>query len=321
MPQIYSTQSLDDYATGVLSRYAPFKVASEPVEQVMRREIDGAIALVVRGQAPITAAVMDGAPGLRVIGRTGVGYETVDIAAATARGIPVVFTPGVGARAVAEAAVGFMLALCKMIPFWDRQLKAGDWKSRYGQQNRDLDGKTLGIVGFGRIGQLLAGMVKPFEMEVVAFDPFVSREAGAALGVEMLELPELMRRSDFISLHCPQIPETQGFINREMLSLTKPGSYLVNLARGGVIESLDVLDELLASGQLAGVALDVFDPAPPDVSHPLFRHPNCITSPHSMATSLGAMTRIFRSMANDMAAILDGRPPQFVVNPETLRRA
>lgn len=318
--QIYSSQPLDDYATDVLSRYGRFTVASDPVESVMCREVHDAVAIVCRGAAPITAAVMDAAPRLQVIGRTGVGYESVDIAAATARGIPVVFTPGVGARAVAEAAIGFMLALCKMIPYWDKQLKAGHWKARYGAQNRDLDGKTLGIVGFGRIGQMLAQMAKPFEMTVVAFDPYASPDAARELNVELLSIDELMRRSDFISLHCPQTPETQGFIDRKRLLLAKPGSYLINLARGGVIESLDVLDELLTSGHLGGVALDVFDPAPPDTAHPLFRHDQCIGSPHAMATSLGAMTRIFRCMADDMVAILDGRAPKFVVNPETLNR-
>jgi D-3-phosphoglycerate dehydrogenase / 2-oxoglutarate reductase len=285
---------------------------------VMAREIAGSLALVLRGQAPITAKVMDGAPGLKVIGRTGVGYDTIDIAAATARGIPVVFTPGVGARAVAEATIAFMLALCKMVPFWDRQLKAGNWKARYAQQGRDLDGKTLGIVGFGRIGQLVAEMARPFNMTILAHDPYALPARAAELGVELADLDDLMARADFISLHCPPTPETQGFINRRRLELVKPGTYLINLARGSVIESLDLLDEMMTNGQLGGVALDVFEPAPPDVSHPLFKHENCITAPHAMATTVGAMTRIFRSMADDMAAILEGRKPQFVVNPQVL---
>jgi D-3-phosphoglycerate dehydrogenase / 2-oxoglutarate reductase len=315
---IYSTQPLDDYATGVLRRYGEFVVASDPVEEVMCREIAGAMALVLRGQAPITAKVMDAAPGLKVIGRTGVGYDTIDIDAATARGIPVVFTPGVGARAVAEATIAFMLALCKMVPFWDRQLKAGQWKVRYAKQGRDLDGKTLGIVGFGRIGQLVAEMARPFNMTIVAHDPYALPARAAELGVEMLGLDDLMQRADFITLHCPPTPETQGFIDRRQLQSVKPGTYLINLARGSVIESLDLLDEMMTNGQLGGVALDVFEPAPPDSAHPLFKHENCISSPHAMATTVGAMTRIFRSMADDMSAILDSRKPQFVVNPQVL---
>ncbi|MEY2952058.1 MAG: hypothetical protein RLZZ401_145 [Pseudomonadota bacterium] len=316
--RIYATQSLDTYATERLSRLGDFVVSSDPVELVMLREIVDATALVVRGQAPITAAVIAAAPGLKVIGRTGVGYDTVDIAAATARGIPVVFTPGVGARAVAEAAMAYMLALCKMIPYWDVQLKSGNWKSRYAVQGRDLDCRTLGIVGFGRIGQMLAEMAQPFNMRIVAHDPIGDVQRAAALGVELLPLDALMRSADFISLHCPPAPDTLGLINRERLSLVKPGTYLINLARGVVIESFDVLHEMLQNGQLGGVALDVFDPAPPDVSHPLFSHPGCIGSPHSMATTRGAMTRIFKSMADDMAAILEGRRPNFVVNPEVL---
>ena len=319
-PKIYLTQPVDAYATEVLQRYGELVVASETTEAVMKNEIAGAMALVVRGQAPITAAVLAAAPDLKVIGRTGVGYDTIDIAAATRQGVPVVFTPGVGARAVAEAALAYMLAMCKMIPHWDKQLKAGNWKARYERQGRDLDGKTLGIVGFGRIGQLVAEMARPFNMTVLAYDPYVQPARGKELGAEMVELDVLMKRSDFISLHCPQIPETEGFINRARLSVVRPGSYLVNLARGGVIESLDLLHEMLENGQLGGVALDVFDPAPPDVSHPLFSHENCIASPHAMATTLGAMTRIFKSMADDMAAIIDGETPRFVVNPETLQK-
>ncbi len=130
----------------------------------------------------------------------------------------------------------------------------------------------------------------------------------------------LLRESDFISMHCPQTAETRGMINRERLKLVRPGSYFINLARGGVIESLDCVDAALRSGQLAGAAIDVFDPSPPDTSHPLFSNANCLTSPHAIATTQGAMTRIFKSMADDMAAILHGQPPQYVVNPEVLRR-
>ena len=206
-----------------------------------------------------------------MIGRTGVGYDNVDIAAATARKVPVIYIPGAGSRAVAEAAMTFMLALCKMLPFWDRQLKTGNWKSRLEAQGRDLDGHRLGIIGLGRIGQLLAEMARPFNMDIVVFDPFVAPERAAEVGAKLVELDELFSTADFVSIHCPPTPENIGLVNRKTLARMKRGAYLVNLSRGSLVESLDVLDEALASGQLAGVGLDVFDPAPPDVKHPIFK--------------------------------------------------
>ena len=319
---VFATAAVDDYTRQTLSRYGEFRVASDPSEQTICNEISPAVALMVRGLAPITKAVIDSAPGLRVIGRTGVGYDNIDVAAATERGIPVVYTPGAGARAVAEGAFTFMLALCKLVGPWDRAVKAGDWESRYRLQGGDLDGSTLGIVGIGRIGGLVAQMAQPFAMEVLAYDPYVNdarfREVGAT---RVTSLDELLSRSRFLTLHCPLTDETRGMIDRERLSKLPRGAYVVNLARGGVVASLDPLDEMLASGHLAGAALDVFEPEPPDFSHPVFRHENCLTSPHSMATTAGAMARIFRSMTDDMAAVLDGGRPRFVVNPETLERA
>lgn len=315
---ILATAPLDAYARSAFSAFGDIVVAPDMQESTLVGLMDDVVALVVRGAAPITEAVISRGNALKVIGRTGVGYDTVDIAAATRHGIPVIYTPGAGSRAVAEAALAFMLALAKRIPFWDQQLKSGNWKSRYEAQGSDLDGKTLGIVGLGRIGQILAMMARPFEMCVIAYDPFLDGEVAAGLGVRLVELDELVRQADFISIHCPQTPETTGLIDRRRLDLVKPGSYLINLSRGGLIESLDVLADALDDGKLAGVALDVFDPAPPDVSHRLFAIENCLTSPHSMATTMGAMTRIFKSMTDDMTAVLTGNSPRYVVNREAI---
>ncbi len=313
------TQPLDLYAEQTFARFGQFKIAAEPTLEGLMREIAPAVALVVRGQVQITAALMDAAPNLRVIGRTGVGYDTVDIDAATARGIAVVYTPGAGARAVAEAAFAFMLALCKMIAHWDHETKKGNWQARIASQGTDLDQKTLGIIGLGRIGQIVAKMAKPFEMNVVAYDPYLDPAVARALDVKLIDLDTLMSQADFVTLHCPQNDETMGLINRTRLKQMKPGAFLINLARGGVIESLDPIYEMLVSGHLRGAALDVFLVEPPDHTHPIFGLQNCLVSPHAMATSEGAMRRIYESMANDMTAILAGNTPNYVVNPEVLR--
>ncbi len=316
---IVSTGPVDPIVAQLLEPFGSMVIAKDHTEASILSLMDRAVGLVVRGEARITAQIIQQAPRLKVIGRSGVGYNNVDIAAATERNIPVVFTPGAGARAVAEAAVCWMLALCKRVVFWDQQLKSGNWQSRFQVQVGDLEGATLGIVGFGRIGQQLAKLVRPFDMTVVAYDPFVDPKAAHELGVTLVNLETLVAQSDFVSLHAAASAENHGLINRRILAKVKPGAYLLNLARGELVESLDVLLEALQDGRLAGLGLDTFAPEPPDLQHPIFQHPNCLTAPHAMAGSKAAMSRIFRWMSEDMAAILRGKRPRHVVNPETCR--
>lgn len=322
LTRILSTGPINEYATQCLEKFGCVEVTPDTSPEALMARLDGTVALVVRGEARITGDVFRKASELRVIGRTGVGYDTVDIAAATEHRIPVVYTPGAGARAVAEAAMAYMLALTKRIACWNGRMQAGDWTSRYGAENGDLDGATLGIIGFGRIGRLVAELAAPFNMRIVAHDPFVTTDygdgEGAAGSVEMVSLRQLVAEADFITIHAALTDQNRGLINRELLQGCKRGACLVNLARGGIIESLDIICEALDDGRLAGAALDVFDPEPPDFTHPLFARDDCITSPHSMATSRGGMARIFKSMTDDMVAVLEGRQPQFVVNSEVL---
>lgn len=316
--KIVCTGPIEPIATEILGACGEIVIAPDPSEETVISLLGDASALVVRGEGKASAKTIAAAPKLRVIGRSGVGYNNVDIAAATARRIPVVYTPGAGARAVAEASLSLMLALAKRLTYWDQQLKAGNWNSRFEISTGDLDGATLGIVGFGRIGQLVAELAKPFEMTILAYDPYAPAEAATRLGVKLTGIDELMRSANFITLHAAATEETRALINRDRLKMVQPGTFLVNLARGDLIESLDILHEAVEDGRLAGVGLDVFLPEPPDVSHPIFRLPNCLTAPHSLGMSRKAMARIFKSMADDMAAVLRGKRPQFVVNPEVL---
>ena len=306
---------IGDVAIEILKPFGEIIIAEDSSEETMLKIVENAIGIVLRGDGIGSARVIEAAKGLKAIGRSGVGYDNVDIPAANARKIPVIITPGANVQAVAEAAIAFMLALCKKMTHWDVQLKKGNWKSRFEQYTGDLDGETLGIIGFGSIGQKLAELIRPFGMTVLAYDPFVPAEAADALGAKLVELDELLKRADFISIHALLNDDTRGFINKQRLSMIKPGAFLINLARGGVIESLDILYEALKSGQLAGVGLDVFEPEPPDVRHPIFQLENCLTSPHSIAMTTRAMHRSFKSMAEDMAAVFEGRKPRFVANP------
>jgi D-3-phosphoglycerate dehydrogenase len=319
--KILLTGPIADVATRILEEFGEIVIAPDFTEDTLVDLVEDAMALVVRGEGIASARVINAGGKLRVIGRSGVGYNNIDIAAATARRIPVVFTPGAGARAVAEGAMSLMLALCKDLTYWDQQLKAGNWQSRFETRTRDLDGATVGVVGFGRIGQVLAAMLKPFQCTIVAHDPYVEASVAAELETELVSLEHLFERADFISVHAIVTDETRGLIDRQMLSRLKRGCYFVNMARGELVESHDVLEEAMADGRLAGVGLDVFSPEPPDVTHPIFKRANCLTSPHALGVTFRSSENIFGSMARDMAAIFRGEQPQFLVNPEVMSKA
>jgi D-3-phosphoglycerate dehydrogenase len=280
--------------------------------------VDGAVGIVCRGEGRVTARLIEAAPALRVIGRPGAGFDAVDVAKATARGIPVIYAP-VGSFAVAEGALALLFALIKKVVLCDALVKSGQWNKRYEITTRDMTGCTLGIVGFGRIGSYFARLVQPFEMTVLGYDPVVSEEEIRTAGVQPVGLEELLARSDFISIHVPLNAQTQGLINRRTVALMKRGAILINTSRGGIVESLDVLAEALESGRLGAVGLDVFPVEPPDISHRIFGHPNFVCAPHLAGVSEIAMDRIYRSMASDMVAVLEGRRPKYCVNPEVLQ--
>ena len=314
--RIVGSAPIEKVAVDILKPFGDIVIAEESTEEALLKVVNGAVGLVLRGNGAGSARIIEAATDLKVIGRPGVGYDNVDIEAATARKIPVVITPGANSQAVAEAALTFMMVLCKKVIHWDRQLKKGNWKSRFEEQGGDIYGSTLGIIGFGNIGQTLAKLVSSFGMTILAYDPFVVGETAKQLDVELVELDQLLKRSDFVSIHASLNDSTRGLINKDRLSLMKPGSYLVNLSRGALIENLDILYEALVEGSLAGVGLDVFDPEPPDVDHPIFGLQQCLTAPHALAMTKMATYRSFKSMAIDMAAVLQGRKARFSVNPE-----
>jgi D-3-phosphoglycerate dehydrogenase / 2-oxoglutarate reductase len=259
-------------------------------------------ALIVRGDAIVTEEDLDRAPKLRVIGRSGIGVDNVPVEAARARDIPVVVTPGAGARAVAEGALALLLAVVKRLPELGEAVHRGDWAARDRLELGDLDGATLGIVGYGRIGRELADLARGLGMHLLAYDPNVP-EASTPLDV-------LVAESDAVSLHAPLIDETRGLVNADLLARARPGLVLINTSRGGLISSPDDLLAALEQGHLGGVGLDVFEHEPPDSSHPLFAHPRVVVTPHALGMTRRARERIFRQMAEAMAAVLNGEEPR-----------
>lgn len=314
--QIVATAPIGQTAIDILQQVAPVVTASSPDEASLIALASNTIAIVSRGlEGRITKRIIDAYKELRVIGRPGAGYESVDIGAATERGVPVVYAP-VGGFAVAEGAMALLLALVKKIPICDSIVRQGEWKRRYDLTTGDLTQHTLGVIGLGRIGTHLAKLANAFDMTILGYDPFLTAPSNLPDFIQMVDLPELLERSHYVSLHIPLTSQTKGLINRERIAKMRPGAMIVNTARGGVIENLDVLADALESGQLGAVGLDVFPTEPPDTSHRIFSDPRLICAPHLLGVSELAMERIYQSMATDMVAVLEGRTPKFCVNEE-----
>lgn len=272
-------------------------------------------ALLVRTGA-ITRELVEAAPKLKIVARHGVGYDAVDVAACTEHGVLVTITPNANATAVSEHAIGLMLAAARKIPQADAALKAGVWQ-REPYLGLELAGKTLGLVGLGRVGSRVAQLAQAFGMKVLAYDPYMSSERAAALGVTLLPLEEMLPLADFISVHAPLTPETHHLIGRETLPLCKPTAILVNTARGGLVDP-QALYDALTSGRLAAAALDVFEQEPFDPNDPLPKLPNVIVTPHVAGQTAEALVNMAVAAANAIVAVFEGRRPDGLVNPEVL---
>jgi D-3-phosphoglycerate dehydrogenase len=258
--------------------------------------------LAVRSSTKVDAAAMDTAvPRLKVIGRAGIGVDTIDVPAATARGIVIMNTPFGNSITTAEHAIAMIFALAREIPAADQSTQAGRWeKNRF--MGVELSAKTLGLIGCGNIGSIVADRAHGLKMKVVAYDPFLSPERALELGVEKVELDDLLRRSDFISLHTPLTDQTRGILSREALARTKEGVRIVNCARGGLIDEA-ALKEGLESGHIAGAALDVFVEEPAK-ENPLFGTPNLICTPHLGASTNEAQVNVAIQIAEQMSDFL-----------------
>src|SRR5208282_4266505 len=258
-----------------LLRKAGWNIVST-TKDTLNAEIADADALIVRSATKVTADLLDKAPHLRVVGRAGVGVDNIDLDEATKRGVLVMSTPGGSSVSVAEHTFALLLALVRQLPQFDAAMRAGRWeKSSSGAEVR---GKTLGLIGLGRIGSEVASRAEAFDMRVVAFDPFISEAAARELSVELVPLEQLLAECDFISLHTAVSPQTRDMINAASIAKMKKGVRIVNAARGELIHEAD-LAAAIQSGQVAGAALDVFAEEPPKNS-PLIGLANVITTPH-----------------------------------------
>ena len=268
-------------------------------------------ALLVRSGTEVTARVIEAGKRLKFIGRAGAGVDNIDTEAATRKGIIVANAPEGNTLAATEHTMAMMLALARNIPQANASVKKGEWK-RSKFMGVELNEKVLGIVGFGRIGREVAKRAQAMEMKCIAYDPFISSERAASLGVEMVTLEDLFRRADVITVHTPLIKETHHMINAGTIATMKDGVRLINCARGGIIDEKALADGI-ASGKVAGAALDVFESEPPTDS-PVIGLEQVIVTPHLGASTVEAQKNVAISIANQCISVLSGGSAKYVVN-------
>ena len=278
----------------------------------LKKVIGGYDALVIRSGTKVTGEVLAEPGRLRVIGRAGIGVDNVDVPTATKRGIVVMNTPGGNNVTTAEHAITLMLALARWIPQADASLHAGKWE-RTKFTGTEVCNKTLGIIGLGNIGTIVAERAQGLRMRVIAYDPFVTAETAAKMKVELVTLDELYARADFISVHTPLTAETRGLVNRDAIAKMRKGVRLVNCARGGIVDEND-LAEAIASGHVAGAALDVFATEPPPADHPLLKLPQVIGTPHLGAATSEAQINVAIAIAEQISNFLLRGEVQAAVN-------
>lgn len=285
-----------------------------PLEELVR----DADALVVMYH-PVDAELISKMPKVKIINRSGIGYDIVDIKAATERGIYVTNIPDYCISEVADHAIAMMLAMQRKIVFYNERMKAGEWDLNAGWTMHRVEGQTLGLVAFGHIAKAVCKRAKAFGMSVIAFDPYLDDDEILEGGAEPVHtLEELLRRSDVVSVHTPLTPETRGMIGEKQLSMMKKGSFIINVARGGIIEEKALL-KYLENGHIQGAGLDVFSHEPLLPGDPLVGHPLVICTPHAAWNSAESELERRRKTVADVIRTLKGEIPKYLVNREVLK--
>ena len=280
------------------------------IEDPTPKDLEIAVGALVRAAFEFNKSVFDAMPNLKVIARTGVGTELVDLKEADARNIPVVITPGSNTIAVAEGVIAQILHLSKRLGPLTKLVATGKWDQRTKYPVGDLANQTLGIIGYGRIGKKVADIASAFDLKILAFDPITEIPASHKAN----SIAELISASDFVTLHIPLTPETNGLISKSEFAAMKSGAILINCSRGALVD-LDAALESLNSGKLGGLGLDVFDPEPPK-HHPIFDHENVVLTPHVMGLSNQATIATYVMAAEGVRDFLTGVKPKAIANLE-----
>jgi D-3-phosphoglycerate dehydrogenase len=306
------THPIHAEAMSLIGSVAELRVLSNPNEAGLLREIPEADALLVR--MPISPEVIRAGKRLRVVARHGVGLDYIPVDVCTQLGIPVTFTPDANTESVAEHVIGGMIALAHRFAPADRAIRQGNWAWRDTNIGCDLFGRTLGVIGLGRIGLRVAEIAaQAFRMKVFGYDPYLSADVVASRGVICAPLDELLSDSDFVTVHAPLTPDTRHLLDSVRIASMKRGSFLINAARGGLVAT-DALAEALSTRHLAGAALDVLEDEPPKPGNPLVGLENVLITPHSAALTEEAMYRMGITAAEDIVRVLRGHAPINIAN-------
>jgi D-3-phosphoglycerate dehydrogenase len=311
-PKILMYEKMHSKGTELLSRTCELTYATSHEEKTLMAQAADADGIVIRANGVVSRAIIESAPKLKVVGRHGVGLETIDLAAAKEHGVRVVYTPTGNLESVAEHFVALALMLAKKIRLADMALRRGYWQARNELIGTELREKTLGVMGFGRIGQQTARICRNgFNMKVRYYDVVEYPETEKELNASKVTKETLFSESDFISVNLPLLPDTRHLIDTDLLNLMKPTAFIVNMARGPVWKEDDIV-QVLQEKRIAGVGSDVYESEPPPKDHPLLRMDTFVGTPHMSAHTEESMIRM-SMVAEDIIAVLEGREPEFPV--------
>lgn len=316
MKKVLLSQAINPAGMKVLEGKVEPVILADPTVETTRKMVADVEGIILRTNIKVTREIIEAAPCLKIISRTGAGVDNVDVAAATEKGILVCDTPGVNSNSVAEQTLAILLGLAKQLKIMDKAVCEGNWKIRSAGKAVDVEGKTLGLIGIGRIGSLVAYKCRlAFNMKVIAYDPYVKQ----AEGIELYSsLDQVFQEADFISIHVPYMEQTHHLVNAKLLNLMKPDAYLINTSRGALVDE-KALIEVLEEGSIAGAGLDVFEKEPPSPDNPLLRFNNVIVTPHSSALSRECVMKVHITAAQAVVDFLEGRQPKYIYNKKELQ--
>jgi phosphoglycerate dehydrogenase-like enzyme len=314
-PIVLTLSKIHESGMKLLRESAEVHMASALDPETLRSEVVDADGVIIRTGGAVDAAMMDCGPRLKVVGRHGVGFDCIDVEAATERGIQVVYTPGANTESVCEHVFAMMIGVSKHFPFMMAELARGNYLGRTSRTGRDIFGRTLGIIGFGRIGQRVGAVAyRGFGMRVLYHDIVAPPpEAEAAAGATRVSCDELLAQSEYVTLHVPLDDSTRRMIDRTALAKMRPDAILINCARGPVVVEADVAAALDA-GQILSYGGDVFEDEPPPPDHPLIGRPDCMLTPHSAAQTIEGLSNMATWVVQDVLGVLQGRAPRNPVN-------
>jgi D-3-phosphoglycerate dehydrogenase len=313
-PRILLVEPIGDPGMRILREVGIVEILPRRSQRELVTRIKDADAAIIRAMLRIDSQVIDAGRRLKVIGRFGVGLDNVDVKRATERGIPVVWTPDANSAAVADFSFGLMIGIARRIASANDALKQyGSWESRHQLVGTDVSEKVLGIIGFGRVGRAVSERARGFRMRVLVHDPFVEEEVVSEFGGIRVSLEELLAQSDFVSIHAPYTSETKKLIGERQISMMKPRAFIINTARGGIVDSRALVKALRAK-RIAGAALDTFEEEPPRRRNALFRLENAIVTPHIAAFTQESLEKVSATVAEGVASALRNERPKYVFN-------